>query len=187
MMKKKMIVTLATVMTALTAAAPMSAFAAAPGATGNVDETTTQAEAQSQVSLNKTEAVTPTFTVDVPATITLGKDATTLKYSMNLENHDNFIPTGKKVSVKITSAGYPGTLNKFALWDKKGFNEASYEIIDSLAMANPTVYQIGDEIASWEGSNWGTQTRIARVKDYNSLEAGTYEGVINYSISLENK
>ena len=99
----------------------------------------------------------------------------------------NFIPDGKKVSVKITSAGYPGTLNKFALWNNKNLSEANYEIIDSPAMANPTVYQIGDEIVSWEGSNWGTQTRTARVKDYNSLEAGTYEGVINYSISLENK
>lgn len=186
-MKKKMFVTVATAMTLLTTVAPMTAFAASPSATGSVDETTTQTEAQSQVSLTKEEAVTPTYTVDVPATIALGKDATELKYSLNLENHDNFIPDGKKVSVKITSAGYPGTLNKFALWNSKALSEANYEIIDSAAMATPTVYQIGNEIVSWEGSNWGTQTRIARVKDYNSLEAGTYEGVINYSISLENK
>ena len=76
---------------------------------------------------------------------------------MNLENHENFIPDGKKVSVVIESAGYPTELNKFAVWDSRNLQEASYEIYYSDAMAGGR-YEIGDEIVSWEGSNWGTRT-----------------------------
>lgn len=65
--------------------------------------------------------------------------------------------------------------------------KAEYLIYNSDAFANPTYYGIGDEIVSWEGSNWGTVTRKIKLKDYHNTAAGSYNGVINYSVSLENK
>ena len=48
-------------------------------------------------------------------------------------------------------------------------------------------YAIGDEIASWSGSNWGTQNRRIKPLDYDNIQPGSYNGIINYSISLENQ
>ena len=151
-----------------------------------VSENTPDQDVQQKIVLEKEEEVVPTYTVDVPATVTLSKDAQNLSFSLNLENHDNFIPDGKKVSVVIESAGYPTELNKFAVWDSRNLQEASYEIYYSDAMAGGR-YDIGDEIVSWEGSNWGTQNRRIRALNYESIEPGNYSGVINYSISLTDK
>ena len=143
-------------------------------------------DVQQKIVLEKTEEVVPTYTVDVPATVTLSKDAQNLSFSMNLENHENFIPDGKKISVVIESAGYPTELNKFAVWDSRNLQEASYEIYYSDAMAGGR-YSIGDEIVSWEGSDWGTQNRRIKALDYDNIKPGNYSGVINYSISLTDK
>ena len=151
-----------------------------------VSEITPDQEVQQEIVLEKEEEVVPTYTVDVPATVILSKDAQNLSFSMNLENHENFIPDGKKVSVVIESAGYPTELNKFAGWDSRNLQEAPYEIYYSDAMAGGR-YEIGDEIVSWEGSNWGTQNRRIRALNYESIEPGNYSGVINYSISLTDK
>ena len=136
--------------------------------------------------LEKTEAVVPSFTVEIPATVKLASKAQDLTYTLNLESDTDFVPKGKKVSVTIDSAGYYGTLDKFAVWDKKNLNEASYEIYFSDAMKGGR-YKIGDEIVSWDGSNHGTQTRRIAVLDYNHVEPGTYNGVINYGIALKDK
>lgn len=151
-----------------------------------VSENTPDQDVQQKIVLEKTEEVVPTYTVDVPATVTLSKDAQNLSFSMNLENHENFIPDGKKISVVIESAGYPTELNKFAVWDSRNLQEASYEIYYSDAMAGGR-YSIGDEIVSWEGSNWGTQNRRIKALDYDNIKPGNYSGVINYSISLTDK
>lgn len=152
----------------------------------DVNVNSPSADIQQKVVLEKTEAVVPSFTVEIPATVELSSKAQDLKYTLNLEKDDAFIPSGKKVSVTIDSAGYPGTLNKFAVWDSKNLNEASYEIYYSDRMAGHR-YSIGDEIASWDGSNHGTQTRRIAVLDYNHVEPGTYNGVINYGIALKDK
>lgn len=185
-MKKRTAVILTAFMTCAMAIAPMTAMAAAPGSEGTVSQGASSSEAQSEVTLDKTEEIMPSFTVSVPATITLGRQQATLKYSMNLENHDNFIPDGKKVSVKITSAGYPTEYNKFAVWDSHNLREATYKITQSSSYENPHVYQIGEEVASWTGSDWGTQLLYASVDNYDSVAPGSYTGFINYSISLEN-
>ena len=151
-----------------------------------VSENTPDQDVQQKIVLEKTEEVVPTYTVDVPATVTLSKDAQNLSFSMNLENHENFIPDGKKISVVIESAGYPTELNKFAVWDSRDLQEASYEIYYSDAMAGGR-YSIGDEIVSWEGSDWGTQNRRIKALDYDNIKPGNYSGVINYSISLTDK
>lgn len=83
-------------------------------------------------------------------------------------------------------AGHCGTLNKFAVWDSKNLEEASYEIYYSDRMVGHR-YSIGDEIVSWDGSNHGTQTRRIAVLDYNHVQPGTYNGVINYGIALKDK
>ena len=151
-----------------------------------VSENTPDQDVQQKIVLEKTEEVVPTHTVDVPATVNLSKDAQNLSFSLNLENHENFIPDGKKISVVIESAGYPTELNKFAVWDSRNLQEASYEIYYSDAMAGGR-YSIGDEIVSWEGSDWGTQNRRIKALDYDNIKPGNYSGVINYSISLTDK
>lgn len=152
----------------------------------SVSEATPDQDVQQKVVLEKTEEVVPTYTVDVPAEVILTKEAQNLSFSLNLENHENFIPDGKKVSVVIESAGYPTELDKFAVWDSRNLQEASYEIYYSDAMAGGR-YSIGDEIVSWEGSNWGTQNRRIKALNYESIKPGNYSGVINYSISLTDK
>ena len=161
-------------------------LAGQPVMAATVSEDAPEQEAQQTVVLEKTEEVVPTYTVDVPAKVVLSKDAQELSFSLNLENHDNFIPDGKKVSVVIESAGYPTELDKFAVWDSRNLQEASYEIYYSDAMAGGR-YEIGDEIVSWEGSNWGTQNRRIKALNYESIKPGNYSGVINYSISLTDK
>ena len=116
-----------------------------------VSENNPEQDFQQKVVFEKTDEVVPTYTVEVPATVTLSKDAQNLSTRYL---RVNFIPDGKKVSVVIESAGYPGTLNKFAVWDSRNLQEASYEIYYSDAMAGGR-YSIGDEIVSWEGSDWG--------------------------------
>ena len=145
------------------------------------------ADFQQKVVLEKTEAVVPSFTVEIPATVKLASKAQDLKYTLNLENDTAFVPKGKKVSVTIDSAGYPTELNKFAVWDSKNLEEASYEIYDTDAAAKKHYYEIGEEIVSWNGSDHGTQTRRIAVKDYNHVQPGKYQGVINYGISLKDK
>ncbi len=177
-MRTNKLVTMMTVAGLVCAVSPLSAMAAV------VSEENTAAEVQQTVTLEKTTEVVPTYTVDVPASVEIGKESKDLTFSLNLENHDNAIPTGKKVSVKIESAGYPTALDRFAVWDSKNLNEASYEIYYSDRMAGGR-YSIGDEIVSWKGSNWGTQTRKIKALDYENIQPGSYSGVINYSISLE--
>lgn len=167
---------------ALCACATTSAFAAV------VEENAPSADYQQKITYVKDASeVVPIFTVTVPETVELAKNSTSLSYSLALQNDTAFIPDGKKVSVKIKSAGYSGNLKKLALWDSKHLQEAEYLIYNSDAFASPTYYQIGDEIASWDGTNWGTMTRKIKLADYYGVGAGTYNGVINYTISLESK
>lgn len=160
--------------------APTAAFAE------TISENTPDASVQQKVTLEKTEAVVPVFTVEVPATVALSKEAQDLKYTLTLEDDESFVPSDKKISVTIKSAGYPTQLDKFAVWDSKNLQEASYEIYYSDRMAGGR-YSIGDEIVNWRSGNYGTQTRRIAVLDYDHVEPGTYSGVINYSISLTDK
>ena len=160
--------------------APTAAFAE------TISENTPDASVQQKVTLEKTEAVVPVFTVEVPATVALSKEAQDLKYTLTLEDDESFVPSDKKISVTIKSAGYPTQLDKFAVWDSKNLQEASYEIYYSDRMAGGR-YSIGDEIVNWTSGNYGTQTRRIAVLDYEHVEPGTYSGVINYSISLTDK
>ena len=165
------------------AATSVPALAADTNVTEKVNVNSTTATAQQKIVLEKEEAVVPSFTVSVPAQVTLGRDAQDLKFTLDLESDTDFIPDGKKVSVTIDSAGYSGGLGKFAVWDSKNLLEASYEFYYSDRMAGHR-YNIGDEIVSWEGSNHGTQPRRIAVLDYDNVEPGTYNGVINYGIGL---
>lgn len=169
---------------AMCACATVSSFAA----TTTVDQNDTSSSLQQKITYTKTEAeIVPAYTVSIPDTVTLGKTSTSLSYSLELQDDTSFVPSGKKVSIKIQSAGYSGNLTKLAVWDSKNLQEAEYLLYNSDAFANPTYYEIGDEIASWTYGNWGTVTRKIKLKDYNSVGAGTYNGVINYTVSLEDQ
>jgi len=176
------------IFTSLLLAGVLCAGSTAASFAAVVDENAPSDSVQQKVSFTKTaEEVVPSYTVTIPATVSLSREAQDLTFSMNLEDHSEFVPNGKKVSVKIESAGYPTVNNKFALWDSRNLNEAEYQFYETDHSAARHTYNIGDEIASWEGSNWGTLTRRIQVTDFETLEAGTYSGFINYSISLEDK
>lgn len=167
------------------AATSVPALAADTDVTAKVNVNSTTATAQQKVVLEKEEAVVPSFTVSVPAKVTLGRDAQNLTFTLDLESDTDFVPNGKKVSVTIASAGYSGGLGKFAVWDSRNLQEASYDIYDSdRAVNGGTHYGIGDEIVSWKYGNYGTQTRRIAVLNYDQVEPGTYNGVINYGIGL---
>ena len=169
---------------AMCACATTSAFAASSVITEN--DTTAKYQQKITYTTDASEIV-PIYTVTIPDTVELSKNSTTLTYSLALQDDTSFVPDGKKVSVKIQSAGYSGNLKKLAVWDSKHLQEAEYLLYNSDAFANPTYYEIGDEIASWDGTNWGTVTRKIKLKDYYSVGAGSYSGVINYTVSLEDK
>ena len=170
----------------MAATATTTAFAAQE--TPIVDENTPTAEYQQPVNYTKDKSeIIPYFTVTIPDTVTLTKDSTNLPYSLAFVDDTSFIPSGKKVSVKIDSAGYSGCLTKLAVWDSRNLQEAEYKIYNSDAAKNPTYYNIGDEVASWTGSNWGTINRKIKLADYRNVGAGKYTGVINYTVSLEDK
>lgn len=153
-----------------------------------VSTNATSGTAQSQVTLDKTEEVVPIYTVEVPSAITLGRESTAVPYTLTLQDDTSFIPDGKKVSVKISSAGYPTQLDRFAVWNSRKLIEEPYQLYSSDRAANPIVYNIGDEIASWDGSDWGTIERRAKlINNYDQVQPGSYSGVINYTISLEAK
>lgn len=174
--------------TALLLAGVICAGSTAAGFAATVDANAPADSVQQKVSLTKTqEEVVPSYTVTIPATVSLSREMQDLTFSMNLEDHSEFVPEGKKVSVKIESAGYPTVTNRFALWDSRNMNEAEYKVFET-GHADPIhYYNVGDEIASWDGSNWGTQTRKIEVVGFEKLPAGTYSGTINYSISLTDK
>ncbi len=164
------------------------AFAASSSETPVIDENNPSASYQQKITYTKSEdEIVPYYTVTIPQTVELQKDSTTLSYSLEFMNDTAFVPSDKKVSVKIDSAGYSGNLRELAVWDSRHLQKAEYLIYNSDAFANPTYYGIGDEIASWEGSNWGAVIRKIKLKDYHNTAAGSYNGVINYSVSLENK
>lgn len=153
-----------------------------------ISGTKTTGDAQSEVVLEKTEAVTPVYTVSVPAKISLGKDSATLDYELDLNENGDVIPNGKEVAIQIQSAGpatslaTSGDTFKVEGTEDSSWADAEYQIYDSDAMANPHYYAIGEDLVVWGGGNHGIQQRKAKVLDYDSIEPDTYSGVINYNI-----
>lgn len=181
-------IVISAIVAVMCACSATSVFAASSSEPPVIDEHNPSASYQQKITYNKSEdEIVPYYTVTIPQTVELQKDSTTLLYSLEFMNDTAFVPSDKKVSVKIDSAGYSGNLRELAVWDSRHLQKAEYLIYNSDAFANPTYYGIGDEIASWEGSNWGTVTRKIKLKDYHNTAAGSYNGVINYLVSLENK
>ena len=176
-MRKSKLLTTVTALGLVCALSPLAVSAAV------VSEVSPADQVQQTIILSKEEAVVPVFTVDVPATVEIGQESTDLSFTLTLENDEAFVPSGKKVSVTIESAGYPTKLTGFYVWDSKNLQEASYEVYYSDRMAGGR-YSIGDEIASWATGNWGTQVRKIKALDYESIQPGSYSGVINYGIAL---
>ena len=186
-MKKGKVSAIAGILVLALAAAPVPVLAAAPGDTASVSTDASTGEARTNLTLEKTEEVTPVYTVAVTANVSLSRDPQDLSFTMtNVSSPDSGAPMDKKVTVKIANAGYSGGLGKFAVWDSTNLNEASYEIYESDASATITPYAIGDEIACWDYGNHGSMTRRIRVLNYDSVKPGTYSGHIDYAISLDN-
>ena len=187
-MKKAGIVLTLGLAAAIGSAVPFSAMAADETKDVTISTNQTSQSAQSTVELNKTEEAVPVYTVSVPATIELGRDAVKVPITLSLQDDTSLVPMDKKVSVKIASAGYAGNLTKFAVWNSRKLKEANYQLIDTPRAASPHVYAIGDTVAEWKYGNHGTQTRYAQLTDnYDSIPAGKYTGVINSTIAYEDK
>lgn len=172
--------------TALTSASALAADVAPRQVDISVNHPVATDGLQQKVVLDKTEAAVPSYTVSIPGQVNLAYEAQNLQYTLTLENDTAFIPSGKKVSVTIKSAGYSGNWKEFAVWNSRKLKQANYEIYYSDSEEGHR-YSIGDEIVSWDGSNHGSQNRRIKVLKYDSLEPGTYTGVINYGIALTDK
>ena len=60
----------------------------------DVNVNSPSAKVQQKVVLEKTEAVVPSFTVEIPATVKLASKAQDLTYTLNLESDTDFVPKG---------------------------------------------------------------------------------------------
>lgn len=145
---------------------------------------------QTTVSLVK-ENPAPTFTVGIPATVSMtSADPAQLTFTMNEESL-NAIPDGKKVSVSIADAGYGNTTGKFAL--SSGTEEATYGVYGSKYSTRPSdAYEIGDLLVSFYGNEKVTDGvasigRVVKADDYEGISAGTYEGFITFNIDVRNQ
>ena len=103
-MKKAGIVLTLGLAAAIGSAVPFSAMAADETKDVTISTNQTSQSAQSTVELNKTEEAVPVYTVSVPATIELGRDAVKVPITLSLQDDTSLVPMDKKVSVKIASA-----------------------------------------------------------------------------------
>lgn len=139
--------------------------------------------ASTKIELVKEAA--PAYTVTIPETLTLSEKSAELKFSMNLDSHEA-VPSGKRLAVTIEQAGNPSGLagmESFCLVSEN-HDIAPFMLYYSDRVSQITPYEIGDEIVTWEAGNWGTQTRMAKMTDYDAVKPGTYEGSIVFGISM---
>lgn len=146
--------------------------------------------ASQAVTVVKENAV-PTFSVEIPESVTVTSgEAQEIAYSISEEDLNN-IPEGKKVAILLEDAGYQETTGKFALWNEESNTEATYNLYGSKYSTRPQdAYQLGGKgYVSFYGNEQAsdgkyTMTRVIKVNDFDNLESGSYEGYISYSISL---
>ena len=159
--------------------ATVSAFAA------NIPLDENQAAGSATTTIEFVKEAAPTYTVTIPEKVSLSDSSTEMDFSLNLDTHEG-VPMGKQVVVTIEQAGNPSGLagmDSFCLVSEN-HDIAEFMLYESDRMATIVPYEIGDEIVTWNAGNWGTQTRMAKVVDYDAAAPGTYEGSVVYGIAM---
>ena len=134
-------------------------------------------------AMNVTYTVAPTFTVTIPASVTLGEDAT-----ISAENV--VVPKGKQVEVSIAEAnGFKATTPEGAelIYTVKNGETAVAEGETVLAV-NPkdgktgstTLSFVAPETIQYAGTYTGTVTFTVAVKDVPTISFKFYENGANY-------
>lgn len=151
----------------VSAIAPMSAFAT------DIDQDT---PAPKEGTMNVTYSVEPTYTVTIPASVTLGDDSTISVKDVNLA-------TGKKILVKLTGAANTVTGTSFTV---KTADEtpatATYQVQKS-----GTALKLGDTAYefAYDGETKTGSGTLTFTEPTDSKFAGTYTDQLTFTISVE--
>ena len=137
--------------------APMSAFAA--NETGSTD-----------VSY----IVTPSYTVNIPAGVTLDSENSV---SANIEASNVIIESKKKIQVALTEASNTASGSNFSAKTEKGDSTATYTI-----SKGETAVAVGDVVAEFTAA--GTQA-LTFSKASGATHAGTHTETLTFGISVE--
>lgn len=127
----------------------------------------------------------PTYTVTVPAAVALTDEGTKMDFvASNVKYLD-----GKKISVKVESTD--AYKEQMVLKCRENNGTMRYQLVledDSIVETNAGqgIVAVGKELVSFTKN--GTKTITARPADNSgssSYKVGSYSGIMNYSISLE--
>lgn len=156
-------------LTMVSAIAPMSAFAT------DINQDT---PAPKEGTMNVTYSVDPTYTVTIPASVTLGEDKPISVSNVNLA-------TGKKIVVKLTDAKNKALVSgsEFTVaTDDTTPATATYQVKkDTTVLAlNDTAYEFAYDGTTKTGSGTLTFTEPTDAKF-----AGTYTDQLTFTISVE--
>ena len=151
----------------VSAIAPMSAFAT------DINQDTPDPK---EGTMNVTYSVDPTYTVTIPASVTLGNDSTISVKDVNLA-------TGKKILVKLTGAANTVTGTNFTV---KTADEtpatATYQVQKS-----GTALKLGDTAYEfdYDGETKTGSGTLTFTEPTDAKFAGTYTDQLTFTISVE--
>lgn len=155
-------------MTTVMAISPVSVFAE--------DTVINQASDPKTGTMNVTYSVDPTYTVTIPASVTLGNDST-----INVSNAN--LATGKKILVKLTGAANTVTGTSFTV---KTADEtpatATYQVQKS-----GTALKLGDTAYefAYDGETKTGSGTLTFTEPTDAKFAGTYADQLTFTISVE--
>ncbi len=137
--------------------APMSAFAANETGTTNVSY-----------------IVTPSYTVNIPAGVTLDSDNSV---TANIEASNVILESKKKIQVALTGASNTASGSNFSAKTEKGDSTATYTI-----SKGETAVAVGDTVAEFTAA--GTQA-LTFSKAEGATHAGAHTETLTFTISME--
>ncbi len=137
--------------------APMSAFAANETGTTNVSY-----------------IVTPSYTVNIPAGVTLDSDNSV---TANIEASNVILESKKKIQVALTGASNTASGSNFSAKTEKGDSTATYTI-----SKGETAVAVGDTVAEFTAA--GTQA-LTFSKASGATHAGAHTETLTFTISVE--
>ena len=153
----------------VSALAPMSAFA--------VDDAVINQDSDPKTgTMNVTYSVAPTYTVTIPASVTLGNDSTISVKDVNLA-------TGKKILVKLTGAANTVTGTNFTVKTADATPAmATYQVKkgDTALAVGGTAYEF-----TYNGTTKTDSGTLSFTEPTDARFAGTYTDQLTFTISVE--
>ena len=162
-----------TALTIVSAVTPMSAFADTV-----VDDTNNPAPQSAGFNVKYTyEAVAPTYTVTIPAGVTLS-DSDNVDATITAENVANMAENDLKIAVTLDAASNDDDTDT-TFHAKNGDYDATYTIT-----ANSTALKVGDKVAEFTADGSSTLT-FSKIRLPIRPIAGDYTETLTFGISLE--